>query len=78
MTGSEYHPVSFNEKHEALLSKGWCLNLNKVAVIGTKQQFLCQIPFMINAFTPDSAKSKIDRFSKITNWIRVIRGITRE
>ena len=28
-------------------------------------------PFNINPFTPESAKSKIDQFSKIANWIKL-------
>ena len=28
------------------------------------------LDFIFNPFTPDSANSKIDKFSKITNWVK--------
>ena len=29
------------------------------------------LTLMFKPFTPDSAKSKIDKFSKITNWVKL-------
>ena len=32
--------------------------------------FPVQLMTLFNSFTPDSAKSKNDKFSKITNWVK--------
>ena len=33
--------------------------------------FLAMMSSSFNRFSPDSAKSKIDKFSKITNWVKL-------
>ena len=50
-------------------SSTWCINRTLVSALSSmKLKISCN---GLNPFPPDSAKSKIDKFPKITNWIKL-------
>ena len=52
------------------ISRGTAVTQWKKFLYGTRARFV-SFTFFLNPFIPDSVKPKIDKFSNITNWVKL-------